>query len=156
MALPYCVWHFPFLLVSKYQKRYKVWKYYFQLYSARSCIICAVKKKVSWLIFFHSWTWSHVSFLKLKYAFWQCENCLISTHFIHHTWKRPDQDAPGSPAGIWGDLRELDWLSASEGIFSVGVMGGGSVEAQLDLSTARHVTPRRNPLTSLQGWCWSA
>lgn len=49
-------------------------------------------------------------------------------------------------------LRELDWLSASEGIFSVGVMGGGSVEAQLELSTARHVTPWRNPLTSLQGW----
>lgn len=92
------------------------------------------KKKDWWLIGKKSvlcnWTWKYARLLTLRHAFCQCGNCLISTHFIHHTWKRPDQDAPGSPAGIWGDLRELDWLSASEGIFSVGVMG----EAQLRLS----------------------
>lgn len=107
-------------------------------------------------LFSHSWTWKLVNPLTLRHAFCQCRNCLISTHFIHQTWKKHDQDAPRSPAGIWGNLRELDWLSASEGIFSVGVMRGSSVESQLDLSTARHVTLRRNPLTSLQGWCWSA
>lgn len=58
-------------------------------------------------VFSHSWTWKHVNLLTLRFAFCQCGNCLISTHFIHHTWRRPDQNAPRSPAGIWGDFEGI-------------------------------------------------